>query len=256
MMKTIHLPLSYIIGFGILSQLAGIFAIKMWGRFTDQYSNKTIISIASPIYIICILGWSFVGMASSHWLTIFLIGLINILSGVSSSGINLAISNIGMKLAPKEEAIVYLSARNMIVAFVSALGPLLGGWLADFFSTRSFIWNMQWNGPKGTSVLHLLELQNWNFLFIIGGLLAIIALKTLRKVKEGGEVEKHQAVAVMRVVFRKRLKESVKKESILSVLLFPVTYPISLKNKVVNRIERRVVGLRKWNEAVAERKSA
>jgi hypothetical protein len=81
-------------------------------------------------------------------------------------------------------------------------------------------------------------------------------LKTLGRVKEEGEVEKDQAVAVMRVVFRKRLKVRVKKESILSVLLFPVTYPISLKNKVVNHIERRVVGLRKWNEAVTERKSA
>lgn len=256
MMKTIQLPLSYIIGFGILGQLAGIIAIKVWGRYTDQYSNKTIISIAAPIYIVCILGWSFVGLPTSHLMTIVLIGIINILSGMSSSGINLAITNIGMKLAPKEEAIVYLSARNMIVAFVSALGPLLGGWLADFFSNRSFVWNMQWNGPKGSSVLRLLELQNWNFLFIIGGVLAIAALKTLSRVKEEGEVEKNHAVAVMRVAFRKRFKERVKKETILSVLLLPVTYPISLKNKVVNRIERRVVNLRKWNEGVGARKSA
>lgn len=256
MMNTIGLPLSYIIGFGILSQLAGIFAIKIWGKYSDQFSNKTIIRIAAPVYILCILGWSFVMLPSSHTITLFLIGLINVLSGVSTSGINLAINNIGIKLAPKEEAIVYISARNMIVAFVSALGPLLGGFLADFFSTRSFVWNVQWNGAHGTSVIHLLELQNWNFLFIIGGLLAIAALKTLGKVKEEGEVEKDVAVAQMRVVFRNKVKTRMNKESILSMLLFPVTYPIRLKKKVISRIERRVVSIRKWNGNLVERKRA
>jgi len=144
----------------------------------------------------------------------------------------------------------------MIVAFVSALGPLLGGFLADFFSTRSFVWNVQWNGVHGTSVIHLLELQNWNFLFIIGGLLAIAALRTLGKVKEEGEVEKDVAVAQMRVVFRNKVKTRMNKESILSMLLFPVTYPIRLKKKVISRIERRVVSIRKWNGNLVERKRA
>ncbi|MGN6163413.1 MAG: MFS transporter [Flavisolibacter sp.] len=256
MMNTIGLPLSYIIGFGILSQLAGIFAIKMWGRYSDQFSNKTIISIASPVYILCILGWSFVAMPSSHAVTIFLIAFINLLTGISTSGINLAINNIGIKLAPKGEAIVYISARNMIVAFVSALGPLLGGFLADFFSTRSFVWNMQWNGSHGTSVIRLLALQNWNFLFIIGGLLAIAALKTLSRVKEEGEVEKNIAVAQMRIVFTTKIKTGMTKENILSMLAFPVTYPVRLKKKVLNRIERRAVHIRKWNEGMMEEKRA
>ncbi|HEU4632917.1 MAG TPA: MFS transporter [Flavisolibacter sp.] len=256
MMKIIGLPLSYIIGLGILSQVAGICAIRVWGKHSDKYSNKTIIGIAAPVYIACIIGWLFVGMSSSTVLAVSLIGLINILTGISSSGINLAITNIGMKLAPREEAIVYLSARNMIVAFVSALGPLIGGWLADFFATRSLIWNIQWNGPGGTSVFRLVELHNWNFLFLIGGILAIAAVKTLSRVKEEGEVEKDLAVAEMRIDFRNRLKEKMTKQSIVSLLLLPVTYPVALKKKVVNRIEKRVVSLKRWNGAVAERKRA
>lgn len=255
MMKTIGLPLSYIIGFGILSQLASILAIKVWGRYSDRYSNKTIISIAAPVYIACIIAWSFVGMHSSHTLTIAFIGLINILSGAATSGINLAISNIGIKLAPKDEAIVYLSAKSVIVAFVSTLGPLAGGWLADFFATRSFAWKIQWHGVHGLSVLHLMELHGWTFLFVIGGLLAIAALKTLNNVKEEGEVQKDLAVAEMRVVFRSKLKEKINKRGVLSILLFPVLYPVVLKNKVVNRFERKVVNMRNWEDAVAERRA-
>ncbi|MBO9683845.1 MAG: MFS transporter, partial [Flavisolibacter sp.] len=41
MMNNFHLPLFYIIGFGILSQLAGITAVKIWGKYSDRFSNKT-----------------------------------------------------------------------------------------------------------------------------------------------------------------------------------------------------------------------
>jgi hypothetical protein len=45
---------------------------------------------------------------------------------------NLSITNIGLKLAPAD-AIVYLSAKNIITAFFSSVAPLVGGYLADFF---------------------------------------------------------------------------------------------------------------------------
>ncbi len=245
MMNALGLPLSNIIGFGILSQLAGIFAIKLWGRYSDQFSNKTIIRIAAPVYILCILGWSVVSLPSSGALMLLLVGVINVLSGFSTSGINLAIGNIGLKLAPKDEAIVYISARNMIVAFVSALGPLLGGWLADLLAASHFTLRIPYLG-----VMH-----NWNFLFVMGGLLAIVALRTLKAVKEEGEVEKEEAVAHMRVVFRSKMKERITKKSILSLLSLPFTYPLALKKKVAHRIERRVVSLRKWNESPREKRA-
>jgi len=54
MLKIIGLPLSYIIGLGILTQLSSIVSIKLWGRYADNYSNKTIIAICSP-YILAAL---------------------------------------------------------------------------------------------------------------------------------------------------------------------------------------------------------
>jgi MFS family permease len=183
---------------------------------------------------------------------VLLIALINLLTGISSSGINLAISNIGIKLAPKDEAIVYLSAKNMVVAFVSAIGPLIGGWVADFFSTRSIAWNVQMTGPKGDYSFELLQLHNWNFLFLIGGLLAIAALHTLRKVKEQGEVETGIAKAEMKVAFRKKVKEQMTLKACLSVLFYPILYPLILKK----RLERRVIVLRRRNRIETMRKTA
>ena len=236
MMNSIHLPLSYIIGFGVLSQLAGIVAVKMWGNYSDKFSNKTIIRIAAPIYIASIIAWSFVGLSGHFVVGLCFIGLINILTGIASSGVNLAITNIGIKLSPKDEAIVYLSARNMIVAFISALGPLAGGLLADYFAKKDFAWSVH----LGKYNFHLLHLHDFGFLFLIGGLLAIAALRTIRSVKEEGEVDKDLAVGELRVVFKKRVKNSFTKEMLRSFLYSPIAYPKSLKK----RIKRRVITMK------------
>ena len=254
--KTIGLPLSYIIAFGILSQLSSIASIQMWGRYSDRYSNKTIISIAAPIYICCILAWTFSAMFASTLITIAFLALIHILTGIATAGINLAVNNIGIKLATKEEAIVYISVRNMIVAFVSALGPIMGGLLIDYFTNRNLTWTIQWSGPDGDVAFQLLHLNNWNFLFVIGGLCALLSLRLLKKVKEEGEVQKDLVVVEMRNDFRNKWKENLRKEALLSVLTMPITYPITLKKKVVSKIEKRVVTMRRLNNIAAIRKRA
>jgi MFS family permease len=121
----------------------------------------------------------------------------------------------------------------MIVAFVSALGPLAGGLLADCFAKKNFEWTIH----VANYPIHLLRLHDFGFLFLIGGLLAIVALRTIRPIAEEGEINKNLAVGELRVVLRKKLKSSLTKEAILSFLSSPITYPIALKK----RIERRVI---------------
>jgi len=256
MMKSLHLPLSTIIGLGLLAQVSSIFSLQLWGRYSDQYSNKTILSIAAPIYIACILAWTFIAMSPSAIVTITMLAIINIFTGISTAGINLALNNICLKLSPRGESIVYISARNIIVAFVSAVGPMAGGWLADFFSTRSLRWSINWQGPEGNTVLPIINLHNWNFLFVIGGLLAIASLYLLRKVKEEGEVEKRIVMGKMRVAFQQKLVERTRKEAVLAFLALPVTYPITLTNKVKNHIGNRVVRMRRLQSINEIRKRA
>lgn len=256
MMRNLNLALSYIICFVILGQVAGIFAVKIWGKHSDTFSNKTIIKIAAPLYILCILAWPFASMFTSFALIIAFVAAINILSGFATSGINLAINNIGIKLAPKNEAIVYLSAKNIVVAFIAALGPMLGGFLADYFSNRSFVWKIQWDGPHGSSAIHLLELHNIGFLFVIGGVLAFAALRTLHYVKEHGEVSKELAIAEIKTGFKISLKDRMKKEAILSLLYSPVHYQKLLHKKIMNRIEYRAISMRKWRNTLMEKRTA
>ncbi len=64
LMKKIGLSISYIIGFTIISQLFSILTIRIWGRFADRYSNKNMIGISAPLYILCLIAWCFVGIYS------------------------------------------------------------------------------------------------------------------------------------------------------------------------------------------------
>ena len=209
MMKSMGLPISYIIILATISQLFSILTLRMWGTFSDRYSNKSIISISAPIYILCIIAWCFVGIYSQLYLNIALLVVIHIFSGIATAGINLSTANIGLKLAPKEDAIVYLSVKNIVTAVFSSLGPLIGGLLADFFVNRSLIISAQWISPVSffNKTVRLVSLHEWSFLFLIGALLAIFALNLLNRVKEVGEVHKNVVKRIMRTRIKSNLKE-------------------------------------------------
>ncbi len=205
MMKSLGLPVAYLIGLGILSQLSGILSLNLWGRYSDRFSNKTVISLCAPLYILCIMAFAFAGLPSSKLVTLGILALIHIISGFSTAGINLSLSNIGIKLAPKNEAIVYLSAKNMFVAFFSTIAPLVGGLLADLFANNTVGLSLQLSGSRHLQV-NLLQLQGWNYFFIIGGLLALLSLRLLTNVKEEGETEKSMVVVHMRTSLKRRLR--------------------------------------------------
>lgn len=207
MMKTLGMSLSYIIALTILSQLASIGTVRMWGVFSDRYSNKSILAICCPLYILVLIGWCFVGIYSQFYANMALLVVIFIASGVATAGINLSLTNIGLKLASRNESIVYLSAKNIVTSVFSSLAPLVGGVLADYFTSRKIVINIEYTGPKISKILHLVSLHEWNFLFLIGAVLAFISLEFLVRVKETGEVEKDEVMRVMRSSIRNNLKD-------------------------------------------------
>jgi MFS family permease len=207
MMKTMGLALPYIIGLSVVSQLASVLTIRMWGIFSDRYSNKSIISIAGPLYALCIIAWCFVGIYTNFINNLLLLIAIHLLTGFATSGINLSLTNIGLKLAPKNEAIVYLSVKNIITALFSSLGPLIGGLMADFFISRSLLLSLQWKSPYFEKVFRIIQLQQWNFLFLVSAFIVLLSLQLLMSVKEVGEVSKKVVRRIMRTSIKSNLKE-------------------------------------------------
>jgi MFS family permease len=187
MLKTLGLTLTYVIPLAILSQLSSIFTIGLWGVFADRYSNKTIIAICAPLYLCCVIAWCFVGIYTNLVSNLALLAMIHIGSGASNAGINLALTNIGLKLAPSKEAIVYLSVKNIITSVFSSLAPLIGGYLADYYTLRQLRVIAEWSGPNLQKTFRLLLLHEWNFLFLIGAVLTVVAIQLLPRVMEAGK---------------------------------------------------------------------
>ncbi|THU34149.1 MFS transporter [Niastella caeni] len=191
MMKTLGLPLVYVICLNIVSQVSSITSIKLWGRCSDRYSNKTIIRICAPVYIGCIMAWSVIGVMNAALLLPLLV-VMHILMGASNAGITLALQNIGLKLAPAEEGIVYLVTKNIVTAVFSATAPLVGGLLADFFTSHF--------------VIHLFGRGQWNLFFMAGAATGVLSMKLLKAVQEDGELDKKLLVANLQHTFKKRVR--------------------------------------------------
>jgi Na+/melibiose symporter-like transporter len=191
MLKTLGLPLFYIICLNIVSQLSSIISMRLWGRCSDKFSNKTIIRICAPVYITCIMVWSVIGVMSSGFILPLLV-IIHVLMGASNAGITLALSNIGLKLAPAQEGIVYLVTKNIVTAVFSATAPLAGGLLADFF-TSHFVINLFGRGQ-------------WNLFFMVGAAVGVLSMKLLKAVKEEGECDKKYMLAELQRTCKKQVR--------------------------------------------------
>jgi MFS family permease len=209
LMNTMGLPLSYVIGFTILAQVSNILSIKTIGQYADRFSNKTILNICAPVYITCILAWVYASMPTERVYGLLILTVISIFSGTATGGINLALYNIGMKLAPRREAMAYMSSLNMVVAVFSALSPMIGGLLADTFANQQLLWDIQFKNTEGVvSTFEIINIQGWSFLFILGGLMAALSLKLLSKVKEQGEIRRELVMNYMQLKLNKKIRKN------------------------------------------------
>jgi MFS family permease len=240
MMKTVGLSFAWIIFLGLVAKFGSIFSLKFWGTFSDKYSNKTIISICAPTFITCILSWTFVAMTPNHIVGIALLFVIHLVSGISAAGIDLAINNMAIKLAPKNEAISYISARNIVVAIFAAAGPIAGGLMADFFATHNLTWNIQWQGPSGVSTFHLLELENWNFFFAISAVLALLSMRLVKRIQEKGEAQKQMVTIVMKKSVTRGIRKNMSGEAIKDRMSNPVIIPALKKRMLTYKLWREV----------------
>jgi MFS family permease len=244
LLKMLHMKLSYVVAFSILSQITSILFIRVWGKYSDRYSNKSILRICGPLYLACILAWTFTTMPQEHLFTIPLLVLIYIFNGISTSGINLALSNIGMKLAPREgDAIVYLTAKGMINALFAGIAPVIGGFFADFFATRELSWNIEWKSPTGNLIFHTLELQQWDFFFLFAFVLGIFALYRLTFVKEKGEVRKKVIMTEIFSELKSQLATSSSLGNVKSMVQIPLSfYSLMKRKKKVGQHKRKKSG--------------
>jgi MFS family permease len=189
MLKRLQLDMSFIIALLVLSQLTSLAFLRIWGRFSDRFSNKSVLGVSGPLFMLCILAWTFTTMPEKYILTIPLLIAIHIFMGISTAGVTLASGNIGLKLAPKGQATAYLAANSLVNSLAAGTAPILGGKFADFFTGRELAWTLTYRSPGGELLIPTLNFQQWDFFFFLAFLIGLYSIHRLAMVKEEGEVE-------------------------------------------------------------------
>ena len=189
MLTKLGMGLTWVVGLGVLSQLANVLFLRVWGPFVDQFGSKSVLSLSSSLYFLVILGWTFTTLPDKHAFTVPLLVALHMLMGIASAGINIATTTIRMKMAPRAQAMTYLTAASLASSVGAGVSPLLGGAFADFFSVRHLEIAVQWVDPVRTVGFPAVFLTGFDFLFAIAFVLGLVTLGVLAGLREEGEAE-------------------------------------------------------------------
>ena len=238
MLTRLGLGMSMIVALSILSQIFNFTFLTVWGKWTDKFSNKSVLAVSGPLFMFSILGWTFTTMPEKHFLTAPILVLIHIIMGISTAGITIASGNIGLKLAPKGQATAYLATNALVNSFAAGIAPILGGKFADFFAARNLSLVLKWSSPNRELVFQALNFQHWDFFFGLAFLIGLYALHRLSVVEEKGEVDDE----IVRAEFMNVIARPVRSLSTGAGLFQIISYPYSLVAKGVKYLGKVTEG--------------
>ncbi|KXH69874.1 MAG: hypothetical protein AM326_04950 [Candidatus Thorarchaeota archaeon SMTZ-45] len=201
------LEVVFVAGLVALTQLTSVIFLRLWGRLADRFSNKSILQVTLPFFIIGTFLWTFSSIARNYGVLIPLIILIHIFNGFSAAGVNLSSNNIGLKLAPRGESATYLAARGSIIAVTGAIAPVIAGLLADLFAHHTIEFSLSWliDGELFT-LIPAYRLSGIDFLFVISSIIGIYAIHRIALVKEEGEVEEKVVIDALIAETRRNVR--------------------------------------------------
>ncbi|MEZ0496408.1 MFS transporter [Sphingomonas sp. IW22] len=194
--RQLQFNVSFVMVLSVVSQIANILALRSWGVMSDRFANKSVLAVCAPVYILSIVAMIGASQIGDRDLVKLWLIVLHLFMGASVAGVTLTSTNIALKLSPRGSATSYLAASATVTAVAAGLAPIIGGLLADFFSARKFELLLRWSNPQGTFSVPIV-LTNWDFYFVLAGLIGIYAMHRLSLVQEQGEIEPRELISAM-----------------------------------------------------------
>lgn len=190
MLERLMLPMRSVTALIVLQQLVYVPSVRIWGKLSDRFSNKAVLSTSLPLAITAVAAWSFTTLPERYALSIPLLIAIQIGIGFSLSAIPLSITNLALKQSPPDLTHAYMTIADLAGAPSGAIAPLLGGWMMDFFAGRHFALTLQWSNPINQFSVHVLSIRGLDFVFLIAAAVGVVASQWLALIPEPGETRK------------------------------------------------------------------
>jgi MFS family permease len=243
MLKRIGLSMALIIALSVLSQVVNVLFIRLWGLLADRFSNKSVLAVAGPFFILTVAIWPFTTMPERHFLTIPLLLIIHALAGMSTAGVTLCTGNIALKLAPPGKATSYLAVNALVSGVAATFAPILGGLIATWLDVERLSLTLRWLSVETIRwSLPTVELKGLDFLFILAIISGLYSIHRLLTVKEEGEVEKGVVLERFRSEVRKAVRSVSNVAGLRDLFYFPYARLSKLMDAKKGGIEGDAVG--------------
>ncbi|MYC33625.1 MAG: MFS transporter [Chloroflexi bacterium] len=194
MLTRMDFSLPMVIGFTMVSQVANVLFIRVWGAMADRFGSKTVLSLSASLFLLVIIGWVFTTNPERHLLTIPLVTVLHVFAGVATAGVQLTVQTIALKTAPTGSVTPYVGIAGIGTGLGAGIGPIVGGALADFFDNHLFRIDLSWTSAGGALELSALTLTGIDFLFVLSFCLGIVTLNLLAQLREEGASDREVAM--------------------------------------------------------------
>ncbi len=181
-LRDLRFSYSFVAALGMLSSLADLVGMRLWGKISDEVRNKAIIRLAGWIAVFLPMAWVTVNPQS-----IFIPIALNLIGGGFWAGINLSMNNLLLKISPQENRPFFLSAYSILGGLGAASGPIVSGLILKSIADVNyhiFSWKV-------------LPLQ---VIFLTSTLLRFLSLQLFRYVSEPEEATIGDVVRILRGV--------------------------------------------------------
>jgi MFS family permease len=219
----------------LLSQVANILMIRQWGAIADRFSNKSVLKVCAPLFIICIFAWTFTTLPEKHALTLPMLVVIHVFMGVATAGVSLSTNNINLKMAPRGQAASYLVVSSLVNATAAGIAPVLGGFCVDFFISQELSLLVEWSGVGTDVAIETLNLRHWDFFFVFAAILGAYSIHRLALVQEVGEVE--ERIVIDEILLATR--QGVRNLSSIAGLRALGEFPIEMLRRELRKRKRK-----------------
>lgn len=191
LLKVLGYPFSTVMIFAIASQLANLALLNIWGRLADRFGNKSVLFVCAPVFSLSLLLWVLT-VEGDQWFTLTLIGLIHVMNGMATAGIDVANANLLYHMAPQRLSSAYFSTAALVNAVAAGVAPILGGALGNAFRDRAI--TLSWGTLESPEHVKILQIAYLDFVFLAAFLAGLFALGRLARVEERPEEIPHAQV--------------------------------------------------------------
>jgi MFS family permease len=173
---------AFISTMGMISALADLTAMHLWGYISDRVRNKVVIQACSWITVFLPFLWTF---ARPDHLVLPI--LLHVLGGVFWAGIHLCTSNLVLRITPRQERAICISLHNIIAGVGATMAPIAAGLAINMLDSV----DLHRLHPAATPL---------RVMFLVSTVLRLFSLQLLKFVHEPEEVPMGQLIRVLRNV--------------------------------------------------------